>query len=63
MFLFKVCDFLDSLPNMNIKRSDVVRAVVVRTCKGLKRESGMFIKFDDNAVVLINSDGSPKGSL
>lgn len=48
---------------MTVKKSDVVRAVIVRTCKGLKRESGMSIRFDDNAVVLINSDGSPKGSL
>ena len=47
---------------MLVKKSDVVRAVVVRTCKGLRRESGMSIRFDDNAVVIINSDGSPRGS-
>lgn len=52
----------DSLPNMMVKKSDIVRAVVVRTCKGLRRESGMVIRFDDNAAVIINSDGSPKGS-
>lgn len=48
---------------MPIKRSDVVRAVVVRTVKGLRRESGIVIRFDENAAILINSDGSPKGSM
>lgn len=48
---------------MSVKKSDVVRAVVVRTVKGLRRESGMAIKFNENAAVIINSDGSPKGSL
>lgn len=47
---------------MSVKRSDVVRAVIVRTVKGLRRESGMSIKFDENAAVIINVDGSPKGS-
>jgi large subunit ribosomal protein L14 len=47
---------------MAVKRSDVVRAVIVRTVKGLRRESGMSIKFDENAAVIINADGSPKGS-
>lgn len=48
---------------MSVKKSDVVRAVVVRTVKTLCRESGMFIRFDQNAVVIVNADGSPKGSL
>jgi large subunit ribosomal protein L14 len=48
---------------MPVKKSDVVRAVVVRTVKGLRRESGMLIRFDENAAILINADGSPKGSL
>lgn len=48
---------------MPVKKSDVVRAVIVRTVKGLKRESGMCIKFDENAAILINADGSPKGSM
>lgn len=48
---------------MSVKRSDVVRAVVVRTSKSISRESGMFIRFDQNAAVIINSDGSPKGTL
>ena len=48
---------------MSVKKSDVVRAVIVRTTKAVRRESGMFIKFDQNAAVIINADGSPKGSL
>nr|AEW13024.1 ribosomal protein L14 [Strombomonas acuminata] len=52
----------DAIPNMSVKKSDVVKAVVVRTVKGLKRESGMMIRFDENAVVLINNDNSPKGT-
>jgi large subunit ribosomal protein L14 len=48
---------------MSVKKSDVVKAVVVRTSKGLKRESGMMLRFDENAAVLINSDGSPRGTL
>lgn len=48
---------------MSVKKSDVIRAVIVRTVKVLRRESGMAIKFDENAAVLINLDGSPKGSV
>lgn len=48
---------------MGVKKSDVVKAVIVRSCKGLRRESGMSIRFDDNAVVIINPDGSPKGTV
>lgn len=51
-----------AVPNMAVKKSDVVRAVVVRTAKSLLRESGMVIRFDDNAAVLINPDNSPKGT-
>ena len=50
----------DASPNMAVKKSDVVRAVVVRTKKGLRRDSGMSIRFDDNAAVLINQDGNPR---
>lgn len=52
----------DALPNMAIKKSDVVRAVVVRTRKALRRNSGMSIRFDDNAAVIINTDGNPRGT-
>lgn len=52
----------DASPNMAVKKSDVVRAVVVRTRKGLRRETGMSIRFDDNAAVIINEDGNPRGT-
>ncbi|MEY2976849.1 MAG: 50S ribosomal protein L14 [Prochlorotrichaceae cyanobacterium] len=52
----------DAIPNMPIKKSDVVRAVVVRTKKNLCRDSGMSIRFDDNAAVIINNDGNPRGT-
>lgn len=52
----------DALPNMAIKKSDIVRAVIVRTCKKLRRKNGMSIRFDDNAAVLINKEGLPIGT-
>ena len=52
----------EALPNMTIKRSDIVRAVVVRSCKGINRTNGMVIRFDDNAAVVITKEGSPRGS-
>lgn len=52
----------DAIPNMAVKKSDVVRAVVVRTRKTVRRDSGMSIRFDDNAAVIINQDGNPKGT-
>ena len=50
------------LPNMSIKKSDIVRAVIVRTSKEIRRQNGMSIRFDDNAAVLINKDGLPIGT-
>lgn len=52
----------DATPNMPIKKSDVVRAVIVRTRKSISRDSGMSIRFDDNAAVLINPEGNPRGT-
>lgn len=49
-------------PNMPLKKSDKVRAVVVRTVKGLQRSNGTFIRFDDNAAVIINKDDNPRGT-
>ena len=48
-------------PGANIKKGDVVTAVI-RTSKGVRREDGSYIKFDDNAAVIINNDGNPKGT-
>nr|YP_009297888.1 ribosomal protein L14 [Kumanoa americana]AOM67622.1 ribosomal protein L14 [Kumanoa americana] len=52
----------DASPNMNVKKSDVVRAVIVRTKYALHRIDGMSIRFDDNAAVIINQDNNPKGT-
>lgn len=52
----------DALPNMGVKKSDIVRAVVVRTRKNLRRDSGMSIRFDDNAAVIVNPEGNPRGT-
>ncbi len=52
----------EAIPNMPFKKSDVVRAVIVRTSKGLRRENGMSISFDDNAAVIINKEGNPRGT-
>nr|QCI07427.1 ribosomal protein L14 [Leiomenia cribrosa] len=52
----------DASPNMPVKRSDIVRAVIVRTKKTLRRTDGMSIRFDDNAAVIINQDNNPKGT-
>ena len=49
-------------PNMPIKRSDIVRAIVVRTTKSIRRQDGMFIRFDDNAAVIVNIDNNPRGT-
>jgi|SRR6476619_2817663 large subunit ribosomal protein L14 len=52
----------DAVPNMALKKSDIVRAVIVRTCKGLRRTNGMTIRFDDNAAVVINKENNPRGT-
>ena len=49
-------------PNMDVKRSDVIRAVVVRTKKSVQREEGRSIRFDDNAAVIINAEKAPRGT-
>lgn len=49
-------------PGGQVKKGDVVRAVVVRTVKGLRRQDGSYIKFDDNAAVLIKEDKNPRGT-
>jgi len=52
----------DAIPNMALKKSDIIRAVIVRTKKGVQRENGMNIRFDDNAAVIINKEGNPRGT-
>jgi large subunit ribosomal protein L14 len=52
----------DALPNGTVKKSDVARAVVVRTVKETRRKDGSYIKFDENAVVIINDQGEPRAT-
>ena len=52
----------EALPNMPVKRSDVIRAVVVRTKKSIRRQDGMYIRFDDNAAVIVNMENNPRGT-
>jgi len=49
-------------PGGGVKKGDVVKAVVVRSCKGLRREDGTYIRFDENAAVIIKEDKNPKGT-
>ncbi|KAK7321962.1 hypothetical protein VNO80_32170 [Phaseolus coccineus] len=51
-----------AVPNTNLERSEVIRAVIVRTCKQLKRSNGIIIQYDDNAAVVIDQEGNPKGT-
>ena len=52
----------DALPNGTVKKSDVARAVVVRTGKETRRKDGSYIRFDENAVVIINEAGEPRAT-
>ena len=52
----------EAVPNMSIKRSEVVRAVAVCTRKGIKRWNGVIVRFDDNAAVVVNQEGNPRGT-
>ncbi|MDM8289482.1 50S ribosomal protein L14 [Slackia piriformis] len=57
-----ICSVKEAMPNGNVKKGDVVRCVVVRVKKEIRRTDGSYIKFDENAAVLINQDGSPRGT-
>ena len=57
-----VCAVKKAAPGGVVKKGDVVKAVVVRTVKGLRRADGSYIKFDENAAVVIKDDKTPKGT-
>lgn len=57
-----VCSVKAADPSSNVKKGDVVKAVVVRTRKERRRDDGSYIRFDDNAAVLIANDGGPRGT-
>jgi large subunit ribosomal protein L14 len=52
----------DALPNGTVKKSEVAKAVVVRTVKETRRKDGSYIRFDENAVVIINDEGEPRAT-
>jgi large subunit ribosomal protein L14 len=52
----------EAIPNMPIKLSDVVKAIIVRTKKTIRRQDGMYIRFDDNAAVIVNAENNPRGT-
>ena len=57
-----LCAVKDAIPNGKVKKGDVVKCVIVRTKKAINRPDGSTIKFDDNAVVIINDDKAPVGT-
>ena len=52
----------DAIPGGNVKKGDIVKAVIVRTSKSTRRPDGSYIKFDENAAVLLKNDGDPRGT-
>ncbi len=57
-----VCAVKKATPGGVVKKGDVVKAVIVRSVKGLKRADGSYIKFDENAAVIIKDDKTPRGT-
>ena len=57
-----VASVKSAIPNGVVKKGDVVKAVVVRTKKPIRRQDGSYIRFDENAAVIIREDGNPKGT-
>lgn len=52
----------DAIPGGNVKKGDVVKAVIVRTVKQRRRVDGSYIRFDENAAVILKADGEPRGT-
>lgn len=57
-----VCSVRKAAPGGVVKKGDVVRAVIVRTVKGVRRTDGSYVKFDENAAVIIKEDKNPRGT-
>lgn len=57
-----VCTVKEAAPHSAVKKGEVVKAVIVRTKYGLRRDNGTYIKFDDNAVVILREDMTPRGT-
>ena len=52
----------DAIPGGNVKKGDIVKAVIVRTSKSTRRADGSYISFDENAAVILKADGEPRGT-
>ncbi len=57
-----VCSVKEAIPNSNVAKGSVVKAVIVRVKKERRRADGSYVRFDDNAAVLIDGNGDPKGT-
>ena len=57
-----ICSVKEASPNGSVKKGEVVRCVVVRVKKQIRRKDGSYIRFDENAAVLIGQDGAPRGT-
>ncbi|OPZ73162.1 MAG: 50S ribosomal protein L14 [Verrucomicrobia bacterium ADurb.Bin474] len=57
-----VCHVTERTPDSNVKKGAVVKAVVVRTKSPIRRADGSYLRFDENAVVIVNADGNPIGT-
>ncbi|MHB9028156.1 MAG: 50S ribosomal protein L14 [Candidatus Latescibacterota bacterium] len=57
-----VCSVKDAAPNGQLKKGDIARAVVVRTRQPIRRKDGSYIRFDDNAAVIVDAQREPKGT-
>ena len=57
-----VCSVRKAAPGGSVKKGDVVKAVIVRTCSGVRRADGTYVRFDENAAVLIREDKTPRGT-
>jgi large subunit ribosomal protein L14 len=57
-----ICSVKEAIPHGNVKKGEVVRCVIVRTKNQVRRDDGSYIRFDQNSCVLINADGTPRGT-
>jgi large subunit ribosomal protein L14 len=57
-----ICSVKKALPGSDVKPGNIVRCVVVRTAKSVRRSDGSYVRFDRNAVVIIDNDGNPRGT-
>ena len=57
-----VCSIKKAMPGAEVKKGQIVKCVIVRTSYPVRRSDGSYVRFDDNAVVILDSDGNPRGT-